>query len=301
MNQIKTVGLLGLLSGLLVGIGYYLGGSSGALIGLIFAAATNLFSWYSSDKIALAAYQAQPIAPDQAPDLHQMVQRLSDRAGLPMPKLYLIPTEGANAFATGRDPQHAAVAVTKGIVEMLPADELEAVIAHELSHVMNRDTLTQAVAATVAGAISYLAQVLQFGAMFGGFSRQDDREGSNPIALIATIILAPLAATVIQMAISRTREFEADAGSARLTGNPRALARALQRLEASARQMPIAVNPAFEPLLIMNAIPKQAFSNLFSTHPSTEARIENLLKIEQELGSQGGMPIEGSPKSPLSF
>jgi heat shock protein HtpX len=301
MNQLKTVGLLGLLSGLLVGIGYYLGGSSGALIGLIFAAATNLFSWYSSDKIALAAYQAQPIAPDQAPDLHQMVKGLSDRAGLPMPKLYLIPTEGANAFATGRDPQHAAVAVTKGIVEMLPADELEAVIAHELSHVMNRDTLTQAVAATVAGAISYLAQVLQFGAMFGGFSRQDDREGGNPIALIATIILAPLAATVIQMAISRTREFEADAGSARLTGNPRALARALQRLEASARQIPIAVNPAFEPLLIMNAIPKQAFSNLFSTHPSTEARIENLLKIEQELGGQGGTPIEGLPKSPLSF
>ena len=305
MNQIKTVGLLGLLSGLLVAIGYYLGGSSGALIGLIFAAATNLFSWYSSDKIALAAYRAQPIAPEQAPELYQMVQKLSDRAGLPMPKIYLIPTEGANAFATGRDPQHAAVAVTKGIMEMLPADELEAVIAHELSHVMNRDTLTQAVAATVAGAISYLAQVLQFGAMFGGFSRQDDREGGgNPIALIATIILAPLAATVIQMAISRTREFEADAGSARLTGNPRALARALQRLEASARQMPIDVNPAFEPLLIMNAIPKQAFSNLFSTHPSTEARIENLLKIEQELGIQGGGQsdqIEGFPKSPLSF
>lgn len=296
MNQIKTVGLLGLLSGLLVGIGYYLGGSSGALIGLIFAAATNLFSWYSSDSIALAAYQAQPLAPEQAPDLYRMVQKLCDRANLPMPKLYLIPTAGANAFATGRDPQHAAVAVTEGIVNMLPADELEAVIAHELSHVKNRDTLTQAVAATVAGAISYLAQVLQFGAMFGGMSR-DDREGSsNPIALIAAIILAPLAATVIQLAISRTREFEADAGSAQLTGNPRALARALQRLEASARQLPIAANPAFEPLLIVNAIPKQALSNLFSTHPSTEARIENLLKIEQQLTQTGNLP-----KSPLSF
>ncbi|NJR66069.1 MAG: M48 family metalloprotease [Leptolyngbyaceae cyanobacterium CRU_2_3] len=287
MNQIKTVGLLGLLSGLLVGIGYYLGGSSGALIGLIFAGGTNLFSWYSSDSIALAAYRAQPIAPEQAPDLYGMVQRLCDRAELPLPKLYLIPTEGANAFATGRDPQHAAVAVTQGIVNMLPADELEAVIAHELTHVKNRDTLTQAVAATVAGAISYLAQILQFGAMFGGMSRNDRQGSTNPIALIAAIILAPLAATVIQMAISRTREFSADAGSARITGNPRALARALQRLEASARQIPIAVNPAFEPLLIVNAVPAQAFSNLFSTHPSTAARIENLLKIEQQLLEQG--------------
>jgi heat shock protein HtpX len=295
MNQIKTVGLLGLLSGLLVGIGYYLGGSGGALMGLIFAAATNLFSWYSSDKIALAAYQAQPIEPTQAPELYQLVERLCQRANLPMPKLYLIPTAGANAFATGRDPEHAAVAVTEGIVQLLPPDELEAVIAHELSHVKNRDTLTQAVAATVAGAISYLAQILQFGAMFGGFSR-DDREGSNPIAILATIILAPLAATVIQLAISRTREFEADAGSARLTGNPRALARALQRLENSARQMPIAANPAFEPLLIVNAIPKQMFSSLFSTHPSTEARIQNLLKIEQEQGGANQMP-----DSPLSF
>ncbi|HEY9640795.1 MAG TPA: M48 family metalloprotease [Coleofasciculaceae cyanobacterium] len=296
MNQIKTIGLLGLLSGLLVGIGYYLGGSSGALIGLIFAAGTNLFSWYSSDTIALAAYQAQPLAPDQAPDLYSMVQKLCDRANLPMPRLYLIPTEGANAFATGRDPQHAAVAVTQGIIRMLPADELEAVIAHELTHVKNRDTLTQAVAATVAGAISYLAQVLQFGAMFGGMSRNDREGNSNPIALLAAIILAPLAATVIQMAISRTREFEADAGSAQITGNPRALARALQRLEASARQIPIAANPAFEPLLIVNAIPKQAFSNLFSTHPSTEARIENLLKIEQQL-----LGTSNLPESPLSF
>lgn len=297
MNQIKTVGLLGLLSGLLVGIGYYLGGSSGALMGLIFAAATNLFSWYSSDKIALAAYQAQPIEPSQAPELYRLVERLCQRADLPMPKLYVIPTPGANAFATGRDPNHAAVAVTQGIVELLPEDELEAVIAHELSHVKNRDTLTQAVAATVAGAISYLAQILQFGAMFGGFSRNDREGGSNPIAILAAIILAPLAATVIQLAISRTREFEADAGSARLTGNPRALARALQRLESSARQMPIAANPAFEPLLIVNAIPKQMFSSLFSTHPSTEARIENLLKIEQELA---GKPSQ-IPNSPLSF
>lgn len=281
MNQFKTVALLGLLSGVLVGIGYMIGGSSGALIGLVIAAATNLFSWYSSDKIALAAYKAQPIEPQQAPELYAMVERLCQRAGLPMPKLYVVPSMGANAFATGRDPNHAAVAVTQGIVNLLPADELEAVIAHELSHIRNRDTLTQAVAATVAGAISYMAQMLQFGMMFGGMSR--DRQNANPIGVLVAIFLAPLAATVIQMAISRTREFEADAGAARLTGNPRALATALQRLEASARQMPIAANPAFEPLLIINAIPKQVFSNLFSTHPSTEARIENLLKLEQEL------------------
>jgi heat shock protein HtpX len=284
MNQFKTVALLGLLSGLLVAIGYGIGGSGGALIGLIIAAVTNLFSWYSSDKIALAAYQAQPLSQSQAPELFAMVERLCQRANLPMPRLYIVPSMGANAFATGRDPQHAAVAVTQGIVNLLPEDELEAVIAHELSHVKNRDTLTQAVAATVAGGISYLAQILQFGMLFGGMSR--DRGGGNPIAMLATIILAPLAATVIQMAISRTREFEADAGSARLTGNPRALARALQRLEAGARQMPMQANPSFEPLLIINPFSGQFLSNLFATHPSTEARIQNLLRLEQELGAR---------------
>lgn len=284
MNQVKTVALLGLLSGLLVGIGYWIGGSGGALIGLIIAAVTNLFSWYSSDKIALAAYRAQPLSPEQAPGLYQMVERLCQRASLPMPRLYVVPSQGANAFATGRDPQHAAVAVTQGIVQMLPEDELEAVIAHELSHIKNRDTLTQAVAATVAGAIAYMAQFLQYALWFGG--GRDREGGGNPIGILATVILAPLAATVIQMAISRTREFEADAGSAYLTGNPGALARALQRLEASARQMPIAANPAFEPLLIINSISGQFLSNLFSTHPSTQARIQNLMKIEQELAAK---------------
>jgi len=287
MNQFKTLALLSLLTGLLVGIGYALGGNGGALIGLVIAAATNLFSWYSSDKIALAAYQAQPISEAEAPGLYAMVQRLCDRAGLPMPALYVIPSPGANAFATGRDPNHAAVAVTQGIVQMLSEDELEAVIAHELSHVRNRDTLTQAVAATVAGAISWLAQMMQYSLMFGGMGGNRDRQnGGNPLGALLAIFLAPLAASVIQMAISRTREFEADAGSARLTGNPRALARALQRLEASARQIPLNANPAFEPLLIVNAIPKQFLSSLFSTHPSTEARIANLLKVEQEMGVQ---------------
>lgn len=283
MNQIKTVALLGLLSALLITISYWIiGGWTGVFIGIALAAVTNLGSWYFSDKIALAAYSAQPVSPAEAPSLYRMVERLSRRAGLPMPAVYIVPTPGANAFATGRDPEHAAVAVTEGIMHLLPEDELEAVIAHELSHIYNRDTLTQAVAATIAGAISFLAQMVSYSMWFGGGSRDDDNS-PNPIGLLLTMILAPVAATVIQMAISRTREFSADAGSARLTGNPRALARALQRLESSARQMPIAGNPAFEPLLIMNSFAGEFLGNLFSTHPSTEARIQNLLKLEQEL------------------
>jgi heat shock protein HtpX len=282
MNQFKTVALLGLLSALLISISYWLiGGAMGAIFGIGLAAVMNLGSWYFSDKIALAAYGAQPVTPSQAPELYQMVKRLSDRASLPTPAVYIVPTPAANAFATGRNPDHAAVAVTQGIMNLLPADELEAVIAHELSHIYNRDTLTQAVAATIAGAISFLAQIVSYSLWFGGGSR--DENGANPLGLLLTIILAPMAATVIQLGISRTREFEADAGSARLTGNPRALARALQRLEASAKQMPLAGNPAFEPLLIANSLPRSLFSNLFSTHPSTADRIQNLLRVEQEL------------------
>jgi heat shock protein HtpX len=283
MNQVKTVGLLGLLSGLLIAVSYWLiGGTGGAVIGVALAAVMNLGSWYYSDKIALAAYGAQPVSPNQAPGLYRMVQRLSQRANIPMPAVYIVPSPAANAFATGRDPQHAAVAVTQGILSLLPEDELEAVLAHELSHVFNRDTLTQAVAATIGGAISFLAQMVSYSLWFGG--SRDDGEGANPLGLLLTVMLAPIAATVIQLGISRTREFEADAGAARLTGNPRALARALQRLEASARQMPIEGNPAFEPLLIMNSFSSgNLLTSLFSTHPSTEARIQNLLKVEREL------------------
>jgi heat shock protein HtpX len=284
MNQIKTVALLGLLSGLLVSIGYGIGGANGAFMGLIVAAVTNLGSWYFSDKIALAAYGAQPVGPAEAPGLYRMVQKLSDRAKLPMPGVYIVPNPGANAFATGRDPHHAAVAVTEGILNLLPEDELEAVIAHELSHVYNRDTLTQAVAATIAGAISFLAQMAMW---FGAGARDEEGRGANPFALLLTMMLAPIAATVIQLAISRTREFSADAGSARLTGNPRALVRALQRLDASARQVPLDGNPAFAPLLIVNPLAGAGslFKNLFSTHPATEDRIQHLLKLEREIGS----------------
>jgi heat shock protein HtpX len=281
MNQIKTAALLGLLSALLITVSYWvIGGSGGAIIGIGLAAAMNLGSWFYSDKIALAAYGAVPVTASQAPGLYTMVERLAQRANLPMPGVYIIRTQSANAFATGRDPEHAAVAVTEGIMSILSEDELEGVIAHELTHINNRDTLTQAVAATVAGAISWLAQMASYSMWFGG---RDDRNGPNPVGLLLTIILAPVAASVIQLAISRTREFSADAGAARLTGNPRALARALQRLESGARQMPLDGNPAFAPLLIVNSSAGDWFRSLFSTHPTTESRIENLMKLEQEL------------------
>jgi heat shock protein HtpX len=282
-NQFKTLVLLATLSGLLIAISYWvIGGSSGLIIGIGLAAVTNLFSWYQSDKIALAVYRAQPVNEAQAPGLYRIVKKLSDRAKIPMPGVYIVSGQTANAFATGRDPEHAAVAVTEGILQILPEDELEGVIAHELTHIINRDTLTQAVAATVAGAISFLAQMVSYSLWFGGGSRDDDR-GGNPLGVLLTVILAPVAATIIQLAISRTREFSADAGAARLTGNPRALARALQRLELTAKQLPLDGIPAFEPLLIINPISGKFLGNLFSSHPATDARVEELLKLEREL------------------
>ncbi|BAY15336.1 peptidase [Anabaenopsis circularis NIES-21] len=285
-NQFKTVALLGALSGLLIAICYWvIGGTSGLITGIGLAAVTNLISWYQSDKIALAAYRAQPVSAADAPGLYRMVEKLAARADIPMPGVYIVPGQTANAFATGRDPEHAAVAVTEGILRILPEDELEGVIAHELTHIINRDTLTQAVAATIAGAISFLAQMVSYGLWFSGGSRDDDR-GGNPLGILLTVLLAPIAATIIQLGLSRTREFSADAGSARLTGNPRALARALQRLEATARQLPLDANPAFEPLLIINPISGKFLGNLFSSHPDTESRVEQLLKLEQQLSTK---------------
>jgi heat shock protein HtpX len=282
-NQLKTAILLATLSGLLIAISYWvIGGTGGLVIGIGLAAATNLFSWYQSDKIALAVYNAQPVSAAEAPGLYRIVEKLSNRANIPMPGLYIVPSPTANAFATGRDPEHAAVAVTAGILDILPEDELEGVIAHELTHIINRDTLTQAVAATVAGAVSFLAQMLSYSMWFGGGSRDNEKSG-NALGVLATVIFAPLAATVIQLAISRTREFSADAGAAKLTGNPRALARALQRLESTARQMPLNANPAFEPLLIIHPISGQFLGNLFSSHPATAARVEALLQLERQV------------------
>jgi heat shock protein HtpX len=280
LNQIKTVALLGLLSALLTTISYgVIGGTGGAIIGIILTAAMNFSAWYYSDKIALAAYGARPVTASRSPKIYSMVERLCQRAGLPVPAVYAIATPAANAFATGRDPEHAAIAFTDGILNLLSDDELEGVIAHELSHIQNRDTLTQAVAATVAGAISLLAQMASNAMWFGVGG--GDRSDRNPFGLILTVILAPIAATAIQLAISRTREFSADTSAAKLTGNPRALANALQRLETSARQTPIQSNPAFAPLLIVNLSGEDWYRSLFSTHPPTQARIKNLLKLEQ--------------------
>ncbi len=282
INEIKTVGLLGLLSGLLVLAGYYLvGDESGLYLGLGMAALTSFGSWFYSDKAALAAYQAQPIAREQAPELYDMVARLSDRAEIPMPKLFIAPTQSPNAFATGRDPQHATIAVTEGITKLLNQQELEGVIAHELTHVKNRDTLTQAVAGTVAGAITFLGRLLSLGALYGPVTR-DDRRGVNPFGLLFLIVLAPLSAMLIQLAISRTREFAADLGSAEITGNPSALAQALEKLETAGRQIPMHGNPAMSPLLIVNPMSVEGLQSLFRTHPSTEERIQRLLALAQK-------------------
>ena len=278
-NQIKTAALLGLLSGILVLGGYWATGTEqGALIGLVFAAVGSFGSWFYSDKAALAAYKAQPIAREQAPELYDLVKKLTQKAGLPMPKLCVVPTQTPNAFATGRNPEHAAVAVTKGIMQILDQDELAGVIAHELTHIKNRDTLTQAVAGTLGGAVTFLGRMLTFGAMYGSVNR-DNRQGGNPIGILVLVILAPISASLIQMAISRTREFSADRGSAEITGNPLALASALQKLESIGKQVPMNGNPAFEPVLIMNPFSGGGLQSLFRTHPPTEERVRRLQKI----------------------
>jgi heat shock protein HtpX len=283
INQLKTTALLGLLSGLIVLVSYYLvGNEQGLIIGLVFAAITSIGSWYFSDQAALASYRAQPLTREEAPDLYDMVQRLSDRAEIPMPKLFIVPTKAANAFATGRDPNHATVAVTEGIIELLSKEELEGVLAHELTHIKNRDTLTQAVAGTLAGAITFIGRILTFGALYGPVTR-NGRQGTNPLGLLFLIILAPISASLIQLAISRTREYAADQGSAAITGNPLSLVSALQKLQNAAQQMPLNGNPAFSPLLIINPLSKEGLQTLFMTHPPVEERIRRLA----ELAAQG--------------
>ena len=282
INEIKTAALLGLLSGLLVLGGYYLvGNEQGLYLGLAFAAVSSFSSWYYSDKAALAAYNAQPIERQQAPELYDMVASLSAKAGIPMPKLFFVPTKSPNAFATGRDPEHAAVAVTQGIVDLLSREELEGVLAHELTHVRNRDTLTQAVVGTIAGAITFLGRILTFGALYGPVTR-DNRQASNPFGLIFLIVLAPLTAALIQFGISRTREYSADLGSAEITGNPAALASALEKLEAIGHQIPMNGNPAMSPLLIVNPLSTKGLQSLFRTHPPTEERIRRLLELAKQ-------------------
>ena len=275
-NTTKTVLLLGLMSGLLLAIGELLGGANGLVIAFGFALLMNFGSYWMSDKIVLRMYKAQEVSAPHP--LYQMTERLARQASLPMPKVYVIPTESPNAFATGRNPQHAAVAATEGILRLLDERELEGVIAHELAHVKHRDILIGSVAATIAATVMMVARMAQFAALFGGFGGRGDRGGSNPIALLAMIIVAPLSAMVIQAAISRSREFAADRGASQIVGSPYGLADALRKIDHAARRVPLDANPATAHMFIVKPFSRAGLLSLFSTHPPTEQRIQRLMQ-----------------------
>ncbi len=272
MNTLKTATLMVALTLLFVWAGAALGGQSGMTFALIFALAMNAFTYWFSDKLVLKMYRAKEVSRAEAPELYEMVRRLSSKAGLPMPRLYIINQPQPNAFATGRNPDHAAVAVTTGIMRLLSAEELEGVIGHELAHVKHRDILIGTIAATVAGALSYLAHIAQWAMIFGG---RDDEDG-NPLAVIAMMIIAPIAAMLIQLAISRSREYAADAGGAKIAGNPRYLAGALRKLHSASQQIPMQAQPATAHMFIVNPLSAGGVAKLFSTHPPVEERIARL-------------------------
>jgi heat shock protein HtpX len=285
MNHLRTAVLLAGLTALFMGVGYLIGGGSGAVIALLVAAGMNLASYWNADRLVLAMHEAHEVDETTAPDLVRLVQDLARRAGLPMPRVYLMDNPQPNAFATGRNPEHAAVAVTTGLLQMLSREEIAGVIAHELAHVRNRDTLTMTITATIAGAISMLAQ---FGLFFGG--HRDNNSGPGVIGTLAMVILAPIAAMIVQMAISRTREYAADELGARTTGQPQALASALAKISdaAQAIENPTAERtPATAHLFIVNPLTAHGMDNLFSTHPSTENRIAALERLAAEIGSGG--------------
>ena len=274
-NTLKTALLLGAMSALFLLLGDVLGGAQGLMFGFLLAVATNLGSYWFSDKIVLRLYSAQEVGADHR--LSRIVSKLAARAGLPMPRVYIIPQPSPNAFATGRNPQHAAVAATEGILRILSDEELEGVIAHELAHVQHRDILISSIAATLAAAIMMAARFAMFwGAGFGA-RRDDDRGGANPIVLLATMILAPVAAMLIQAAISRSREFDADAGGAKIAGSPMGLVNALRKLEAASQAVPLDANPATAHMFIIKPFTVSGLMSLFSTHPQTESRIQALL------------------------
>ena len=276
MNRVKTAMLLATLTALLIWVGQALGGQQGLIMGLGFAIVMNIGSYWYSDKIVLRMYGAQEVDEAQAPELYSIVRNLAQAGQIPMPKVYIIPEEAPNAFATGRNPEHAAVAVTQGLLRLLTRDEIAGVLAHELGHVKNRDTLIMVVAATIGGAISMIANIAQWGLIFGG-GRSNDDEGSHPAAALIGIIVAPIAAMLIQMAISRSREFLADEQGARLSGNPLALASALRKIQGYAQQAPMHHGgPATAHLFIINPFSGAAMAKLFSTHPPTEERIARL-------------------------
>ena len=288
-NWFKTFGLMAGLTFLLMWVGGAIGGQSGAAIAFCFAFAINFFSYWFSDKLALRSNGARPLAREEAPWLYEMVEKLAKRAGIPAPPLFLIPTETPNAFATGRNPQHAAVAVTEGILRLMDRRELEGVLAHELSHVVNRDTLITTFAATLAGAVSQLAMMWRWGAMFGGYGgfegRGDDRRGGG-LGVLLAVLLAPLAALLLQLALSRRREYAADESGARLVGDPEGLAEALEELERGNRQLPFDASPTSAPLFIVNPLSGRGFTALFSTHPSTEKRVARLRAMALNLNPE---------------
>jgi len=278
-NTFKTIFLLGTLTGLLVVFGNYFGGTQGMMIAFLFALLMNFGAYWFSDKIVLRMYRARQVTEAEAPELVSLVRSLSQRARLPMPKVWIVPSPAPNAFATGRNPEHAAVAVTEGLLQSMNRDQLEGVLAHELGHITNRDTLISAVAATLAGVIMMLANMARWAAFFGG-GRDDEDRGGGVVGLLVMAILAPIAALLIQMAISRTREFVADATAAHLTKKPLALASALERLQMAAERIPLDANPATSHLFIVNPLSGRSLLRLFSTHPSVEERVKRLRAIQ---------------------
>jgi heat shock protein HtpX len=287
MNGLRTTILLAALTALVVWIGQMVGGPNGAVIALVMAGAMNFFSYWFSDKIVLKMYGGQEVTANDDPELYGLVNDLAARAGLPMPKVYVIPEETPNAFATGRNPEHAAVAVTHGIRRILNKRELAGVLGHELSHVKHRDILISSIAATLAGAISYLAYMAQWGMLLGGRDRDDEGGSSNILGLLFMMIVAPLAAMLIQMAVSRSREYMADEGGAKVTGDPLALASALRKLHMGAQNIPLQTNQATANatahMFIVNPLTGGGLANLFSTHPAMEERIARLEAMAQNL------------------
>lgn len=276
-NTFKTALLLTAMTLFLLFIGQMFGGRNGMMLALVFAVIMNFASYFFSDKIALAAYRAQPVTREQLPRAYEIVERLTQKIGIPMPKMYVIPTDSPNAFATGRNPQHASVAMTEGILNLLTDEEMEGVLAHELGHVRNRDILISSVAATLAGAITMIARMGYWASLFGGGSSRDDREGGGGgLVALLMLILAPIAATLIQLAVSRSREYEADASGASYTGNPYALASALKKLDAYSKRLPMQATPSTAHLFIVAPLLGMDFSSLFSTHPPIAKRIERL-------------------------
>lgn len=276
MNSLKTGLLMVVLTVVFLAVGALIGGRSGMTMALIMAFGMNFFAYWFSDKIVLKMYGARQVTEAEAPKLYGMVARLAQQAGLPLPRVYIIDQDQPNAFATGRNPQNGAVAVTTGILQILSSEELEGVLAHELSHIKNRDILIGTIAAAIAGAITYLAQIAQWAMIFGGRSNDEDSEGGSPVAAIVMMIVAPIAAMLIQMAISRSREYVADAGGAAISGNPLKLANALRKLQTASQRIPMEANGATAHMFIVNPLSGGALLRLFSTHPPMEERIARL-------------------------